>query len=247
MAFKLGRKAPDYRKPRLWAEDYYKVSELPSFKPSVDYASEVGNWPMYMNDTIGDCTIAGIGHMVGAWSRYAGGTEVVLTDDIIEAAYEVVGGYVPGNESTDNGCQMSDVLAYAQQYGIGGHKVTAFAQIKEVTELTLNQALQVFGSVYLGINCPQSAEDQFGKGPWTYVKGSPIIGGHCITLQKFQQNARGDYTIITWGAEQAMTLEFARTYIEEAWVALSPDWLTSNGNTITGLDVAALTADMSAL
>ena len=249
---KLGRKPPDYTKARLWAEDYFTDEALPPSKPNVDYCTEVASWPMYMNDTLGDCTCAGIGHAIGAWSQYVAGSEATFTDNAIEALYSAVSGYIPGNESTDNGATLQSVLAYMQSTGITdtngkNHTVQAFAQLKETTFAQLDVALQLFGTVYLGINCPQSAEDQFEQGLWTYVKGSPILGGHCIVLQQIANRPVGDYTIITWGAKVNATKQFMSTYLEEAWVPLSPDWLNAQGDTITGLDVAQLTTDMQAL
>lgn len=245
MAYKLGRKSPDYSQPRLWAEDYYHYGQLPDFQQKIDYWSAVRNWPMYLNDQIGDCTLAGACHSIGAWTQYAQGNEAVFSDSIPLQAYESVGGYVPGNSQTDGGCTLQSVLQYWQTTGFDGHKIQAFAQLREVNEATLNTALYLFGSVYLGLNLPESAEQQFGQQPWTYVKGSQIVGGHCVVLQGFQNNIWGDYTVITWGAVQRVTLPFMRTYCEEAWVALSPDWITANGDTITGLDIQELTADMN--
>jgi hypothetical protein len=252
MAFKLGRLHPDYSKPRLWAEDYIDTSVLPPQKPNVDYCTAVTTWPMYLNDQLGDCTCAGMGHCVGAWSQYESGTEAVFSDSAIESLYSAVSGYVPGEPDTDNGALLQTVLQYMQQTGVTDeagklHKVQAYAQLKEMSFKDLNQALQVFGTVYLGVNLPQSAEDQFSQGLWTYVKGSPIIGGHCIVLQQIANRPVGDYTIISWGATVNATKEWMSTYLEEAWVPLSPDWLNAQGDTITGLDVEQLTADMHAL
>ena len=45
----------------------------------VDRASEVTDWPMYLNDALGDCTIAGEGHLFGALSLYGLGTEALFS------------------------------------------------------------------------------------------------------------------------------------------------------------------------
>lgn len=247
--YRNGRLAPDYRQSRLWLEDYQDASSLPVFKPLVDYCSQVSSWPMYLNDELGDCTFAGLGHAEGAWTKYTTGTELILPDAAMLDGYEAVGKYVPGNPGTDNGCVMSNVLAYAASTGLpSGTKILSYAQMKDTHELKLNVALQLFGSVYLGVNLPKSAEDQFSANQvWSYVKGSPIVGGHCIVLQKFENNSNGDYTVITWGQAQRVTLEWMRTYLEEAWVILSPQWLNAQGNTITGVNVQQLQADMALL
>ena len=160
-----------------------------------------------------------------------------------------VGGYVPGDPSTDNGCEIQDILAYWQRTGVGGHKIAAYAALGDCTNLMLmKQCLQIFGTVYLGINCPESAESQFSAGEvWTVVPGSPIAGGHAIPLQRWDNAPLGDLEVVTWGALQRMTMAFATEYVEEAWVPVSTDWITANDVTITGLDLAQLEADLAAV
>lgn len=240
---KLGRLAPDYSKPRLWAEDYY-TTELPPLAAAVDYCSHVPSWPVYLNDQISDCTIAAAGHMIQAWSAYAG-TETAVSDDDVLRAYEAVSGYDPATGANDNGAVMSGVLAYWQSTGIGGHKIEAYAQIRNPTTLALNQCLQVFGSCYIGVNLPVSAQDQF-PGPWTYVKGSPIAGGHAICLQRCGPYVDAE-TYISWGQPVRTQIKWADTYIEEAWAVLDDLWVTASGKSPAGLDVATMRADMSAL
>lgn len=245
----LGRKRPDYSKPRLWAEDYHAVSSLPVWKNYVDYASEVYSWPMYLNDQIGDCTCAAFCHCVNAWSKYSTGKELIPGNGVPLSMYETVGHYVPGEPWTDQGCVISDILAYATNIGVPpGQKLLAHAQMRRTDVLSMNQALQLYGSVYLGVNLPESAEDQFAEGkPWTYVKGSPNAGGHCVVLQKMDAHALGNYSVVTWGALQQVTTEWMNTYLEEAWIMLSPEWLTAKGGSITGVNTSQLQADMALL
>jgi hypothetical protein len=242
---KYGRKSRDFAK---WAPtlEHYLTAELPPAPLIVDRASKVASWPMYLNDQLGDCTCATVGHEIQAWTAYAT-AEVTLAQDDILALYEAVGGYVPGDPSTDNGCEIADVLAYWQKTGAGGHKISAYAALGDCSNLTLmKQCLNVFGTVYLGINVPRSAEDQFSAGEvWTVVAGSPIVGGHAIPLQRIDNAPLGDLEVVTWGALQRMTREFAQTYTEEAWVPVSADWLTANGSTIEGFDLAQLETDLA--
>src|SRR5690348_342480 len=125
-AGKYGRLHPDPARPRLTLEKYLDPrsalsrSGLPPVPRSqdVDRASQVQDWPMYLNDQLGDCTIAAMGHMYGAWTQYASGREALFSDDQIQSVYSRVGGYVPGDPSTDNGCVMQDVLADQQSNGM---------------------------------------------------------------------------------------------------------------------------------
>lgn len=196
---------------------------------------------MYLNDQIGDCTIATAAHEVEAWTAYSS-TEASMSDASVLSAYKAISGY-NGNPDTDQGANVVDVLKYWQRTGIGGHKIVAWAALNSLNLTLLKKVLNVFGTVYIGINCPQSAEDQFQDDvPWTYQPGSPIVGGHAIPIQRWD-NHIGSIQVVTWGALQRMTLSFAQHYIEEAYVVISQDWITANGDTILGLSLADLIAD----
>lgn len=211
---------------------------------SIDYHSKVENWPMYLNDHLGDCTCAGIGHMIEAFTAYAS-SEVNLDDNSILSLYERFG-YVPGDPNTDQGANEQDVLQSMVDEGIDGHKYSAFAQVDHTNMDHVYAALYLFGSLYLGIQCPQSAQEQFQEGKeWTYVPGSPIAGGHAITLQGKDHD--GTLQIVTWGALQAMNQDFWNNYVEEAWVVVTPDWLEANQETPTGLDLQGLMQEFSSL
>lgn len=249
----LGRLAPHpvETHPRVTLEDHLDLTALPNLSGvTVDYASNVPSWPMYMNDQIGDCTFAAAGHMIQAWTAYASSEVTVANSDILHG-YEVVGGYVPGNPSTDNGCVMQDVCHYWATNGIAGHKISAYAQVRDCKNpWMLKQVLDLFGTVYLGINCPQSALDQFNVNEiWSYVPGSLIAGGHAIPLQRMVPvgSEHGIMDIVTWGSLHPMTIKFAEQYIEEAWVIITPDWIEANGDAPNGLNLASLQADFAQL
>lgn len=199
-----------------------------------------------------NCTIAGIGHVYGGTSKFALGAEITFSDAEITAVYERnCPGFNPVGDVNDNGCTLQGVLADQSSNGmtdVSGKvsKVTAYAQMKGMGPKDLNVALQLYGAVYCGVNLPQSAESQF-PGPWTYVKGSPILGGHCIVLAASNLASEYPYTFVSWGATVVASQEWVHTYLEEAWVAITPDWLTANGNSYSGVDVAELTRDMNAV
>lgn len=240
---KLGRNAPTPEKPRLELDGYLAAIAVPAV---VDFASEVLSWPMYGNDQIGDCTAACAGHQVQAWTRYTG-TEADIPEPDIIRLYSAVSGYDPSTGANDNGAVIQDVLTYWRKSGVpvAGHKILAFAQLKDLSKV--KQALYVFGSVYLGINCPQSALDQFDADePWDVVHGSPIAGGHAIPLQ-YAGTGAVPYEVVTWGKLQGMTQAFLDAYVEEAWVVITADWLEKNGRSPEGLDLEHLGADLAAL
>lgn len=250
----LGRLSPHPAQthPRLTVEDYIDFSALPAPPALIDWCSKVTTWPMYLNDQLGDCTCATVGHEIQAFSAY-GNTEVTVTDNDVLALYEAVGGYVPGDPSTDNGCVIQDILAYWAANPVGGHEIYAYAQIQDLTNLTqVAQILDLFGTVYLGINVPQSAMTQFNAGqPWSNVGDTDILGGHAIPVQKMT-SANTDnpvMDVITWGAVQEMELSFWQAYVEEAWIVVSQqDWLNAaTGESPDGLDLTQLMADFKDL
>jgi hypothetical protein len=260
-AGKGGRKPFDPEVKHLTFERYLssraplKKAGLPAvpLTKDVDRASKVSSWPMYMNDTIGDCTIAGEAHMIGALSMYATGKEALFSDQVIETVYSRNSGYVAGDESTDNGCLMSDVLADLKSNGITDtagkvHKAAAYAKLGNAAdENLLGQILDVFGSVYVGINVQPSIEDEFNNEQvWTYKPGEQFEGGHCIVLQRrYPAGSRhGILEYVTWGALQCADFGFQANCAEEAWAVVTEDWLRSNGTNIDGLDLQQLLSDM---
>ena len=256
-----GRKPLDPTKPRPILEKYLdpkvplsRVSLPPvTLYQDVDRASKVLNWPMYLNSMLGCCTISAEGHMFGAWSMYATGTEVTFADSQIQLVYSRVGGYVPGNPATDNGCEMAEVLADAAANGMTDvlgktHKAVAYAAFgNPEDEVLLGQVLDVFGSVYVGFNVQQVIEDEFANDQvWTYAPGQPFIGGHCVCLQRRVPagSKHGILQYCTWGALQWADFGWQANTVEEAWAVVTDDWVQANGTTVTGLDLQQLLADM---
>jgi hypothetical protein len=248
----FGRTAPHPRSthPRVKLDAHLVTSQLPPIPATVDRATKVSQWPMYLNDSLGDCTCAAVGHELQAWSAYSG-TEITAPDAAVLKLYEAMG-YVPGDPGTDNGANIQDVLQYWHSTGFDGHKISAFAELEDFYDSSkLKAALYLFGSVYLGINCPDSAQSQFSQGqPWDYVPGAQIEGGHAIVLQKMTNMPGHDpanMDIVTWGALQPMTGSFAKHYVEEAWVVISPDWIEKNGKDVDGFSLSALMSDFKAI
>jgi hypothetical protein len=215
---------------------------------------------MFLNDQLGDCTIAAAGHMIGEWSADAN-KAYMPTDPQILAAYEDVGGYKPGDPSTDNGCVMLDVLNYWRKTGIAGHKIQAYVSIEPKSSAEISDAIYLFGNVYLGIQLPLSAQ---GAADWRVPAngdqpGTPgeagSWGGHCVPIVGYSQSqgfmqpqpGPGGLTVVTWGGKLNMSWMFLETYADEAYAVLSPDWIESNGRAYNGFDLAQLETDLKAI
>src|SRR6476646_11350255 len=59
-----------------------------------DWAKKVSQWPMMLNDNLGDCTCACAAHMIEEWTTYVG-KAFTPTDKEVLKAYEAVSGYTP--------------------------------------------------------------------------------------------------------------------------------------------------------
>src|SRR3954470_7477044 len=119
--FKLGRKPNDPSKPRLSLGGFLR--DTAGYPSKRDWLSQVDNWPMYLNDRIGDCTCAGAGHIIQSASTYGQGQTITISDDDVLRAYIANSGYDPRTGANDNGAVMQDVLNYWRKEGIGGHKI----------------------------------------------------------------------------------------------------------------------------
>jgi hypothetical protein len=234
---------PETTHPRVKLSSHMMAKQLPPTPAVVDYASKVRSWPMYMNDKIGDCTCAGIAHSIQAWTAYAKGL-VTLPDSAVLRLYEAFG-YVPGDLRTDNGAIEQDVLAYVHANGLAGHQILAYAQVDHKNPDEMKTALNLFGSVYVGAQLPQSALLQTDAGqPWTVESGQSIAGGHAFVLQRWDVTA-APMTFVSWGQLQRATIEWWMDYGQEAWVMITPDFFQASGLSGSGVALAELGDEFS--
>lgn len=243
ITFQGGRLAPVPTKPRLWLSRH--LTGVPVAPVSADWISGVEDWPMYGNDKAGDCTIATVGHAIELVTHYGQGKTVKVSDASVMAKYSALSGYDPATGANDTGLVVQDVLNDWVKNGIEGHKALAFAQVDLANEAEVLAAIAIFGWVYLGINFPGSAMDQFNAGqPWDVVKGAKNEGGHAIPAGAYNRTHR---SVVTWGKVQLMTPAFWAKYVEECWVVVTPEWLSAAGTTPTGVDLHGLGEDYAAL
>lgn len=247
VAGKLGRLPNDPSKPRLRLTQHL-TGALPATPPQVDWLSRVPSWTMAANDRVGDCVFAAASHMIRAHNLYGSGTDVVLTNDQVLAAYSAVTGYNPADPNTDRGTVIQDALNYWRKTGIAGHQILAFAQVDHTNRDEVNAAINLFGALMVGVNFPKSAMDQFNAGqPWTVLPNDGgIEGGHAVHLG-FCDAPSHETRVVTWGAVQSVGDDWFAKYVEEIWVVISPEWLDATGHDPQGLDLVGLGTDFATL
>jgi hypothetical protein len=243
---KLGKHPPKFNRKTLTLADY-TGEELAPAPAKTYWEYKVKSYPVMLNNQLGCCVFSAGGHLVQEFTAHTG-AEVTPTDDQILAAYEAVGGYIEGNESTDNGAAITDFLAYWLNQGFAGQpKLSGWAAIDQTDLDKVKQAVFLFGALDIGVNLPNSAIDQFNAGqPWDVVADdNGIAGGHCIPIMGYGKNG---FTIVTWGKTHQMTNAFFLKYCDESYSLISPQWLSAvSGKTPSGLDLATLQTDLAEL
>lgn len=257
--FHLGKKPPRIDARTLQLSKYLfqqgtdRQGSLAPAPPAVDWTAKIISWPMMANDTLGDCTCAAAGHMIECWTANIGDAFTPTNAQVI-AAYSATGDYVPGDPATDNGAVELDVLNYWRQQGIAGHKIDAYAALDlhndSQNQECAKQAISLFGGVYIGLALPLSAQQQTVwdiPSLWSRLRGQSAPGswgGHAVPVLAYDSDG---LTCITWGAKKRMTWDFFARYCDEAYAPLSRDWVNAQGTDPSGIDFAALSADLAAI
>lgn len=228
---KLGRSRRS-ESPKLKLRDFVDVEKAAAspvpLEQSVDYATLVPSWPVFLNDRLGDCTCAGAAHAVQTFAAMAGESFTVEDADV-ERMYEA-SGYDPsktesnGENPTDQGWTLEDAAAYLQKTGLQGEpNIEASAEVTLHDEEEEQVALELFGCLYEGMECPASALTQAQEGkPWTPVAGSEIAGGHCVIRPKSVLAVTGYH--VSWGMLIPATDAFDKEYFDEYMVFVPKDW-----------------------
>ncbi len=242
---RLGRLPPEHDSRTLRLAKYLGpelLSDPPARRDWMAAMTDVGTMG---NDAIGDCTIATIGHFVQAWTA-ANGSQVVIPDAEIIAAYSAITGYDPADPSSDQGAFMLDVLNYWRTAGIGGHKIHAFVGVDLSNRRHVELAIDMFGGVCGGFELPVSAQTQE---VWAVPDGGPVgagapgtWGGHELPLLNYGPLGLG---CITWGAPKIATWSWVEAYGQDGFAVLSEDWATGGRRAPSGFDLEQLRADLA--
>jgi hypothetical protein len=254
--FKLGRKRPIARGPRFALKNYMKQS-LPAPPEYVDYAPKAGPplAQMYLNDTLGDCVIACMGHIEGVFAGNAGGPQMILPSKEIISLYSAIGGYVPGNPATDQGCDEQTALNYWAQKGLSGgkNKIAAWLSVDGGNPVEVRTALWLFENVMFGMELPDKWITPFPSKSgftWDAAGAADPNNGHCVAGVGYKPSG---VEIATWGMLGTITnaaiAKYATTPDQgELYTVISQDAIAkATAKAPNGFDWSQLIADFDSM
>ena len=189
-------------------------------------------FPMDGNDTVGDCTIAALAHATTVYQGLVGTKTVMSKAAVLKIYYHLTGG-------PDTGLNELDVLNYWQSNVVGNEEILAFVKIDPKNHTHVQQAIQMFGGVYLGFQVQQNAVQEFDNHqPWT--PGPLTNDGHAVYAAAYDGNG---VTVLTWGNTQQGTWAWWDECVDEAYAILPPQ--AKDPNFAPGFDFAQLQADLN--
>lgn len=240
----------DARTPRF---HHYTHEAMPPAPDAVDYYKGTTSFGMMLNDQLGCCTISSKGHDIQVCSLNTFGM-VTISDATVEQYYSHWDGYIPGKPATDQGGDMQTVLQDWQKQTLAGHELLAFTSLNPLETDNIMKAIELFGTVDIGIQLPITAQQQVGK-VWDVV-GDPTKdpnsmpgswGGHDVNCGKYDFTvSNGMFYVITWGMVQPMTLAFLEAYCDELYglvLKIWRDWAKWPLGTPSGFNLQQLIAD----
>lgn len=253
---KMGRRRPA-APPRLHLHNYLLRPALAPPPATEDWspAATASLSDIYENDQLGDCVIAGGWHILGVWTGNAGHI-VVGSNAQITSDYSSIGGYVPGDPSTDQGCDEQTALNWWTQHGYKGvanSELSGWVGVDATKKELLQQALYLFENVLFGIELPDAYINPFPSAPgfvWDVAGAPDPQNGHCIVGVGY--NAQG-VIIDTWGMLGVLTWAAAAKYMVtaaggEAYTLVSQEQLVqAQSKAPNGLDWATLMQDFQAM
>jgi hypothetical protein len=152
----FGRKRPVAKGPRFYFKSYragLPTIELPS---SCDYSPQAlpSLRNIYLNATLGCCVVAAGYHITGTMTGNTGNL-FNASDDQITTDYSGISGYIPGDPSTDTGCDEQTAIDYWTETGFqDGTKLSGAITIDPENQQEIMEAVYLFENLLFGVELP---------------------------------------------------------------------------------------------
>jgi hypothetical protein len=240
--------------PHLTAESYLRAV-LPAPPGSCNYSPKAmaALSQVFLNNDLGDCVIAEGYHMVGVETGNVGKIFIATNEQILHD-YSQIGGYIPGNPATDDGCDPVTALNWWVAHGFAdGTKPLGWLTNNATNKTTTMQCMDLFENLDICISLPDAWISPFpNKSGFVWdVAGNPDPNnGHCIAGIGY--NSQG-VLIDTWGLIGTITWAAIEKYCVlsaggQLFTMLTPDQV-AKAHTVApnGVSWSNLIADFNTL
>jgi hypothetical protein len=242
-AYRFGKHPPkiDYRTLRF---KNYLTSDIAAPPPTYNVLTTVYNklqtnaptalFPIDGNDAYGDCTIAALAHAETVYDALIGTKKIMSSQAVVKLYFHLTGG-------VDSGLNELDVLNYWSNHRVTGDKILAYVSIDPKNHTHVQQAIQLFGGVYIGFQVQQNCVQEFrDHQPWT---PAPLTqDGHAVFAVGYDQTG---VTVLTWGNTQQGIWAWWDECVDEAYAILPPE--AQDPIFAPGFDFVQLQADLEAV
>lgn len=177
-----------------------------------DYVSKLTILGVMLNDTEGDCGIAGLGHNEQAVSLAGRGVEFTPPDSAIQAMYSVL-------SPNDDGTVLAEDLAYAAVNPLAGRHLLGFIPVAPKDHAQRFTLSGITGGFYSGLNLPTACENTTN---WS-MTGGDLAGGHCVYFGSGDV-VGGVMRGISWGEIVTATTAFFDAFCDEGYCVWWEDW-----------------------
>lgn len=189
-------------------------------------------FPMDGNDQYGDCTIAALAHAETVFRGLTGKETIMPQKSVLKLYWRLAGG-------VDSGLNETDVLNYWRQHRVNGDEIIAYASIDPKKHEHVQQAIHLFGGVYLGFQVQQGADQQFADHqPWE--PGPLTKDGHAVYAVGYDPTY---VNVLTWGNTQKGSWAWWDECVDEAYALLPPE--ARNSGFAPGFNFAQLEQDLA--
>jgi len=233
----------------------YLMASLPAPPTALDWTKSASAVlaDVYGNDSMGDCVIAALFHLLGVWTGNAGAAFHATLAEII-AMYSAIGNYVPGDPSTDNGCDMTTALNWIVAHGFpNGDKPLGWVRIDATNKTEVQQAIYLFEGIDFGVGLPDKWISPFPSAngfTWDVAGDADPNNGHSFMAAGYDTSG---VTIDTWGLLGKLTYAAIAKYAVassggELDILLSADMIAKAAQKApNGFDWQSLVADFDSM
>ncbi len=269
MGLRYGRK-PKVEDPR---DFLLSKQTLPAVTEPFGHGGTYKDWKMLGNgpdptspepNGVGDCVVASAEHetMIALTDALYTPAEVQEARALFNGAtavsdYSAAGGYVVGDESTDQGLEVRGFLKYRKATGlldINGHrhKLGIYAAVDFANLDELLVAIKYFEACPIGCTVTQGNMEAFNEAEakgtvcvWD-ADNTEVDGGHCIPL--VGRPDKDHFAAITWGRRILITADFLAKQTEEVWCYLTAERIAkATGKNYEGASEAVLAEYLKAV